>query len=97
MHTGIPAIISYTKARNNFKAVMDKVWDDCVPVVVTRAGGKSVVILNTDDYDSMNETEYLTSSKANAKNLREALDYVNSGKPLVRMRFNKAGKLVRED
>ena len=69
-------IITYTEARNNLKAVMDKVWDDSVPVFITRPGGKHVVVMNKDDYDRRNETEYLTSTKANKKALDAGLrDY----------------------
>lgn len=88
-------IISYTEARNNLKAVMDKVWNDSKPVIITRAGGKPVVVMNKDDYDSMCETDYLLASPANAKRLRKALDDYHSGKPMVRMVFNDEGELVR--
>lgn len=90
-------IITFTEARNNLKAVMDKVWNDSAPVIITRPGGKHVVVMNKDDYDSMDATAYLTSTKANARDMREALEYIESGKPMVRMRLNKKGKLVRAD
>ena len=90
-------IITFTEARNNLKAVMDKVWDDSAPVIITRPGGKHVVVMNKDDYDSMDATAYLTSTKANKKELDEAIAYVESGKPLVRMKLNAKGKLVRAD
>jgi antitoxin YefM len=89
-------IISYTQARNNLKAVMDKVWDDSTPVVITRAGGKSVVVMSKDDYDSMKETEYLLSSPVNAGALRESIAQVEAGKT-VPMKLNKAGTLVRAE
>ncbi len=73
-------IISYTEARNNLKAVMDKVWDDCAPVFITRNGGRPVVVLSQEQYDSMNETDYLLSSPANAAELRASLKEANQGK-----------------
>ncbi|MFO0110491.1 MAG: type II toxin-antitoxin system Phd/YefM family antitoxin [Alphaproteobacteria bacterium] len=94
--TEIPDIISYTQARNNLKAVMDKVWNDSAPVVITRAGGKAVVMMSKDEYDSMTETDYLLSSPANARELRAAIKEVSEGRTIP-MKFNKAGKLVRAD
>ena len=89
-------IISYSHARNNLKAVMDKVWDDCAPVFITRNGGKPVVVMSKEAYDSMNETDYLLSSPANAAALRESLEQVKAGNT-VRMKFDKNGRLVREN
>lgn len=89
-------IISYTEARNNLKEVMDKVWDDCAPVFITRNGGRPVVMMSKEAYDSMNETEYLLSSPANAAALREGVEQIKKGNT-VRMKFNKQGKLVREN
>ena len=73
-------IISYTEARNNLKAVMDKVWDDYAPVYITRSGGRPVVVLSQEHYESMTETEYLTRSKANEAELKTALREANKGK-----------------
>jgi antitoxin YefM len=89
-------IISYTEARNNLKAVMDKVWDDSAPVVITRSGGKPVVMMSKEEYDSLCETEYLTSTKANKKALDDGLKQIAGGKTVV-MKFDKAGRLVRAD
>ena len=60
-------IISYTEARNNLKAVMDKVWDDCAPVFITRYGGKPVVMVSKEYYDRINRT------KPNVEDAHEAL------------------------
>ncbi len=89
-------ILSYAEASSNLHAVMDKVWDDNTPVIITREGGRHVVVINKDDYDGWCETEYLTSTPANAKALNDALEYVASGKPLVRMRLTDAGEIVRD-
>ncbi|MEJ0009368.1 MAG: type II toxin-antitoxin system prevent-host-death family antitoxin [Alphaproteobacteria bacterium] len=90
-------IITYTEARNNLKSVMDKVWEDSAPVIITRAGGKPVVMISKDDYDSMAETEYLMRSPANAAELRRALKEAKKGKNLVPVKFDKNGHLVRAD
>lgn len=87
-------IISYAEASGNLSAVMDKVWDDSAPVIITREGGKPVVVMNKDDYDGICATEYLTSSPANAKALDEAIGQVAAGKT-VPMTFDASGRLVR--
>ncbi len=89
-------IISYTEARNNLKAVMDKVWDDCAPVFITRHGGKPVVVLSQEAYESLGETGHLLSSPANAVALRESMQQIRQG-DTVRMTFDANGRLVRED
>jgi len=90
-------IITFTEARNNLKAVMDKVWNDSAPVIITRPGGKHVVVMNKDDYDSMDATAYLTSTKANRDELEAALSDYQQGKNFVTMKFDAKGKLVRAD
>jgi antitoxin YefM len=76
----IPEIMSYSQVRNNFKAVMDKVWDDAMPIVVTRAGGRPIVMMSKEDYDSISATEYLMSTKANREAMAESLKQVEEGK-----------------
>jgi antitoxin YefM len=76
-------IISYTQARNNLKAVMDKVWDDSCTVTITRAGGKAVVVMSKEEYDSLAATEYLLSTPGNAARLRESLHSSYDKKNLV--------------
>ena len=76
--------LSYTYVRNNFVEVSDKVCDDHVPVIVTRQGAPSVVILSLDDYRSMDETAYLLRSPANAERLLEAIAADKRGEGKVR-------------
>lgn len=76
-------IISYTEARNNLKAVMDKVWDDSAPVTITRSGGKAVVVMSKEDYDSLMETDYLLRSPANAAALRESAQQARDGEVIT--------------
>lgn len=88
-------IISYTEARNNLKAVMNKVWDDAAPVTITHTGGKAVVVMSKEEYDSLAATEYLLASPANAQALRKSIAQVGRGKT-VSMKLSK-GKLTRGD
>jgi antitoxin YefM len=58
--------------------------DDHEPVIVTRAGGKPVVMVSLEDWASMDETTYLLASPANASRLRQALDDLKAGKGIER-------------
>ena len=89
-------ILSLSEASSNLNALMDKVWDDSAPVIITREGGKHVVVMSKDDYDGWCETEYLTSTPANTKALNEAIAEVALGKT-VPMKFDPDGRLVRAD
>ncbi len=75
---------SSTELRANLSAMMDKVNDDHEPLLVTRSGGKPVIVLSLDDYEAMDETAYLTASPANAKALREAIARVERGEMVTK-------------
>jgi antitoxin YefM len=71
--------LTSTDLRANLSAVMDRVNDDHEPVIVTRAGGKPVVMVSLEDWASMDETTYLLASPANARLLREGIAALNAG------------------
>ena len=75
--------ISSTDLRANLSSVMDRVNDDHEPVIVTRAGGKPVVLVSLEDWSSMDETTYLTASPANKAALDKAIAEWKSGAPLI--------------
>jgi antitoxin YefM len=52
---------------------MDRVCNDHEPVIVTRKGQPSVVMLSLEDYKALEETAYLLRSPANAKRLLGAI------------------------
>lgn len=72
--------ITYTAAREDLASAMDRVCADHNPVVITRDRDQSVVLLSLEDYESLEETAYLTRSPANAKRLLEAIHDLESGK-----------------
>jgi antitoxin YefM len=71
--------ISYTTARANLAKTMDRVCDDHEPVIITRGGEPSVVMVSLEDYKSMEETAYLLRSSKNAKRLLEAIADLEKG------------------
>lgn len=66
--------MDFEVAQVNLAKMMKKVCDDHSPVVVTHKNGKSVVMMSLADYQSMQETAYLLSSRANAKALLDSID-----------------------
>lgn len=72
--------ISYTAARANLARTMDRVCEDHEPVIITRSGESSVVMLSLDDYKSLEETAYLLRSPKNARRLLEAISELESGR-----------------
>jgi antitoxin YefM len=73
-------IVTYTEARNNFSSILDKATEDHDPQIISRRNGKDAVLLSLDDYESLQETDYLLRSPNNAKRLLNSVDTINSGK-----------------
>ena len=72
--------ITYTSARADLASTMNRVCEDHEPIIITRNGQQSVVMLSLDDYKSLEETAYLLRSPANAQRLLSAVNSLNKGK-----------------
>lgn len=72
--------ISYTVARANLAKTMDRVVDDHDPVIITRNGEQSVVLLSLEDYQALEETAFLLRTPANASRLLASIEQLNSGR-----------------
>lgn len=72
--------ISYTSARANLAKTMDRVCDDHEPLIITRGGEPSVVMISLSDYKALEETAYLLRSPRNAKRLLEAIADLEGGR-----------------
>ncbi len=72
--------ISYTSARENLALTMEKVCNDHTPVIITRKNNASVVMMSLEDYEALNETDYLLRSPRNAKRLLNSIEELDSGK-----------------
>lgn len=71
--------ISYSEARDNLKAVIDRVVADRAPVAITRQRGEGAVLISESEWASIEETLYLLQSPANAKRLLEAVRGLEAG------------------
>ncbi len=72
--------ITYSAARANLARTMDRVCDDHDPLIITRNGEQSVVMLSLDDFKALEETAYLLRSPANIKRLLPAIAQLAAGK-----------------
>ena len=71
--------ISYTAARQNLAATMDKVIEGHETVIITRQKAGAVVMISLEDYNSMQETMYLLGNPANAEHLRRSIADLEAG------------------
>ncbi len=71
--------ITYSAARANLAKTMDRVCDDYEPVIITRNGEQSVVMLSLEDYKALEETAFLLRSPANAKRLLSSVAQLTAG------------------
>ena len=72
--------ITYTSLRATLASAMDRVCDDHEPLIVTRNGAQSVVMLSLEDYQALEDTAALLRSPANAKRLLTAVAQLKAGK-----------------
>lgn len=72
-------IISYTKARNSFCDVMNKVCQNHTPITIYRQESKPVVLMSLEDYNSIEETMYLMSTPNNLQNLLQSIEEIKQG------------------
>ncbi len=71
--------ITYTHARNHLAETMEQVCDDHAPVIITRQHQHSVVMISLEDYQTLEETAYLSRSPKNARRLLESIAELESG------------------
>ena len=82
-------VVNYTEFRNNLAESLNMVNDNSEIVVVSRSKGKNVVVMSLEEYNSIQETLHLVSSKANQKRLDAAIEEMQASK------FSKHG-LIEE-
>ena len=72
--------ITYSSARENLARTITEVCRNHDPVIITKKGIDSVVMMSLEDYESMKETTYLLRSPKNARRLLESIQQLEEGK-----------------
>jgi len=72
-------VVSYTKARNSLKSVLDHVVEDADCTVITRRDSEDTVVMSLDHYNGLMETLHLLQSPANAAHLQTSIEQYKSG------------------
>ncbi|MFM7675942.1 MAG: type II toxin-antitoxin system Phd/YefM family antitoxin [Synechococcus sp.] len=75
-------LISFSEARESFKAVLDRVEADADVTLITRRHSQGAVVMSLATYNSLMETVYLLRSPANAAHLHLSLDQAERGELL---------------
>lgn len=70
---------NYTELRSELTKTMDEVINDHSPVIITRGSKPPVVMMSLEDFNSYEETFYLTKSPANYKRLMQSIEDVKKG------------------
>jgi antitoxin YefM len=66
-------VVNYSDFRNNLSESLNAVNNDKEIVVVSRNKGKNVVVMDLEEYNSIQETMHLTSTYTNRKRLQSAI------------------------
>ena len=76
--------VTYTAARENLAATMDKVCEDSEPMLITRTRDQAVVMMSLQEYKSLEETAHLMRSPANVRRLLGSIQSMEKGRGKVR-------------
>lgn len=73
-------VITYTKARDSLKTVLDEVADNMDVTVIARRDAEDAVVMSLSHYNSIMETVHLQRSPRNAERLARSMAQVQEGK-----------------
>lgn len=76
--------MTYTAARANLASTMNRVCNDHEPLIITRNGEQSVVMISLEDFKALEETAYLLRTPANAQRLLSAIAQLNADQGVER-------------
>ncbi len=72
-------VVNYKEFRNRLIQNLNEINKNREIIVVSRSNGKKVVVMDMNEYNSIQETFYVTSTKANRKRLEEAITEMYNG------------------
>src|SRR5712691_3003222 len=88
-------VTTYSEARQNLAKLMDRVVKDSEPVIVARKKRGSVVLVSLSEWNSIQETLHLSSTRANARALMDAMDQADRGEYAKKMSMAELRAFVR--
>lgn len=71
--------ITYSTARDHLAEVWDQTVSTREPVIVSRRGTESIVMVPLEEWEGLQETAHLLRSPSNAKRLLAALKRLDQG------------------
>jgi antitoxin YefM len=72
--------INYSDARNQLARLMEAASRDREPITITRNGTGKVVMLAIEEYEAMETSLHLLSTRANANQIQQSLSDYSEGK-----------------
>jgi antitoxin YefM len=87
--------ITATEARKKLFPLIKKVNDDRSPVEIISNHGRAYLIA-AEDYESMEETDYLLRTPANAARLMAAAEDVRRGRTLITKTMDELQTMAEE-
>jgi antitoxin YefM len=70
-------VISFTKARNNLKKVLDRVSEDADCTIITRRGSAGAVVMSMDHYNGLMETMHVLQNSDLMQQMADSLETHN--------------------
>ena len=67
-------VVNYTQFRTNLKATLDVVAEDDETVIVSRGEKRDTVVISLKEYNAIQETLHLMSTKNNRDRLLRAIE-----------------------
>ena len=77
-------VVTVIEAKRNLDALIEKVFADAEPAVITTESGQQIVMLSLGEFNAWKETAYLLSNPANAERLRQSIAEARLGKTIKR-------------
>ena len=76
-------ICSFTDLREHLRERLDEVHESRTPLLVTRQGAASAVVLDKEEYDGIMETLHLLRSPKNAERLLRSIAELEAGNTIA--------------
>ncbi|ANH84153.1 hypothetical protein A8C56_22645 [Niabella ginsenosidivorans] len=87
-------VANVSQFRKNLKSYIDSVHDNNDILIIT-GNGKTVVMISLDDFNSYDETEYLTSTEANKAMMYKAKAEIENSET-VSMPIKDVKKMIND-